>query len=40
MAASTIRFAIIVALVIGGVVVIDQAFPETPSADAADGGTT
>ena len=38
-AASTIRFAIIVALVIGGVVVIDQAFPETPSADAADGGT-
>lgn len=39
-AASTIRFAIIVALVIGGVVVIDQAFPETPSAaDAGDGGT-
>jgi hypothetical protein len=38
-AASTIRFAIIVALVIGGVVIIDQAFPETPSADSADGGT-
>jgi hypothetical protein len=38
-AASTIRFAIIVALVIGGVVVIDQAFPETPSADTGDGGT-
>lgn len=41
MAASTIRFAIIVALVIGGVVVIDQAFPAAPSAaDAGDGGTT
>ena len=38
MTASTIRFAIIVALVIGGVVIIDQAFPETPSADG-DGGT-
>lgn len=36
-AASTIRFAIIVALVIGGVVVIDQAFPETPTAAEAGG---
>lgn len=38
-AASTIRFAIIVALVIGGVVVIDQAFPAAPAADSGDGGT-
>lgn len=38
-AASTIRFAIIVALVIGGVVVIDQAFPAAPSADAGNGET-
>ena len=36
-AASTLRFAIIVALVIGGVVVIDQAFPAAPSAE---GGVT
>jgi LytR cell envelope-related transcriptional attenuator len=35
-AASTLRFAIIVALVVGGVVVINQAFPDTTS----DGGTT
>jgi hypothetical protein len=39
MAASSIRFAIIVALVIGGVVIIDQAFPAAPSADSGDGGT-
>lgn len=37
-AASTLRFALIVALVIGGVVVIDQAFPEVPSAGSGDGG--
>lgn len=30
-AASTLRFAIIVALVVGGVVVINQAFPSAPS---------
>ena len=35
-AASTIRFALIVALVVGGVVVINQAFPE--GASSADGG--
>ncbi len=35
-AASTIRFAIIVALVIGGIVVIDQAFPALSDTD--DGG--
>jgi hypothetical protein len=35
-AASTIRFALIVALVVGGVVVINQAFPE--SASSGDGG--
>lgn len=38
-AASTLRFAIIVALVIGGVVVIDQAFPAAPSAEGGDGAT-
>jgi hypothetical protein len=38
-AASTLRFAIIVALVIGGVVVIDQAFPASPSTDTENGGT-
>jgi hypothetical protein len=38
-AASTLRFAIIVALVIGGVVVIDQAFPAAPSADGGGGVT-
>ena len=42
LAASTIRFAIIVALVIGGVVVIDQAFVAPPSSagggDGGDGG--
>lgn len=38
-AASTLRFAIIVALVIGGVVVIDQAFPATPSVDEGVGVT-
>jgi hypothetical protein len=36
--ASTLRFAIIVALVIGGVVIIDQAFPATPTAAEAGGG--
>lgn len=35
--ASTLRFAIIIALVIGGIVVIDQAFPALSSGD--DGGT-
>lgn len=39
-AASTLRFAIIVALVIGGVVVIDQAFPEAPSAGGGGDGAT
>ena len=38
LAASTLRFAIIVALVIGGIVVIDQAFPALSSDDG--GGTT
>jgi len=38
--ASTLRFAIIVALVIGGVVIIDQAFPAAPSASGGDGGGT
>ena len=38
-AASTLRFAIIVALVIGGIVVIDQAFPAPSEADGGDGGT-
>jgi LytR cell envelope-related transcriptional attenuator len=42
-AASTIRFAIIVALVLGGIVVINQAFPDTASsagggAPGGDGG--
>ena len=36
--ASTLRFAIIVALVIGGVVIIDQAFPAAPSASGGTGG--
>lgn len=35
--ASTLRFIIIIALVVGGIVVIDQAFP---AADTGDGGTT
>jgi hypothetical protein len=40
-AASTIRFALIVALVVGGVVVINQAFPEgAPSADSGTGVPT
>lgn len=38
LAASTIRFAIIVALVIGGIVVIDQAFVAPPSSAGGDGG--
>ena len=38
LAASTLRFAIIVALVIGGIVVIDQAFPALSSDDGGDGG--
>ena len=38
LAASTLRFAIIVALVIGGIVVIDQAFPALSSGDADGGG--
>jgi hypothetical protein len=40
LAASTIRFAIILALVIGGVVVIDQAFqsPASSGGDSGDGG--
>jgi LytR cell envelope-related transcriptional attenuator len=37
LAASTIRFAIIIALVIGGVVVIDQAFVAPPSSAGGDG---
>ena len=40
LAASTLRFAIIVALVIGGIVVIDQAFPALSSGDGDGGGTT
>ena len=40
LAASTLRFAIIVALVIGGIVVIDQAFPALSSGDGGDGGGT
>ena len=40
LAASTLRFAIIVALVIGGIVVIDQAFPALSSDDGDGGGTT
>ena len=40
LAASTLRFAIIVALVIGGIVVIDQAFPALSSGDGGGGGTT
>ena len=36
--ASTLRFAIIVALVIGGIVVIDQAFSASPSGDGGGGG--
>jgi len=38
LAASTLRFAIIVALVIGGIVVIDQAFPALSSGDGDGGG--
>jgi len=38
LAASTLRFAIIVALVIGGIVVIDQAFPALSSGGDGDGG--
>jgi LytR cell envelope-related transcriptional attenuator len=38
LAASTLRFAIIVALVIGGIVVIDQAFPALSSGDGGGGG--
>ncbi|MGA9159472.1 MAG: LytR C-terminal domain-containing protein [Actinomycetota bacterium] len=37
LAASTLRFAIIVALVIGGIVVIDQAFPAQTSGGEGDG---
>ncbi len=40
LAASTLRFAIIVALVIGGIVVIDQAFPALSSGDGDGGGGT
>jgi len=40
LAASTLRFAIIVALVIGGIVVIDQAFPALSSGDGGGGGGT
>lgn len=41
LAASTLRFAIIVALVIGGIFVIDQAFPALSSGDGdGDGGGT
>lgn len=40
LAASTLRFAIIVALVIGGIFVIDQAFPALSSGDGDGGGTT
>ena len=38
LAASTLRFAIIVALVIGGIVVIDQAFPALSSGDGDGAG--
>jgi hypothetical protein len=38
LAASTLRFAIIVALVVGGIVVIDQAFPALSSGDGGGGG--
>jgi LytR cell envelope-related transcriptional attenuator len=38
LAASTLRFAIIVALVIGGIVVIDQAFPALGEGDGGGGG--
>lgn len=38
LAASTLRFAIIVALVIGGIVVIDQAFPALSSGDGGEDG--
>lgn len=38
LAASTLRFAIIVALVIGGIVVIDQAFSASSSGEGGDGG--
>jgi LytR cell envelope-related transcriptional attenuator len=38
LAASTLRFAIIVALVIGGIVVIDQAFSTSSSGDGGGGG--
>lgn len=38
LAASTIRFAIILALVVGGVVVIDQAFQAPASSGGGDGG--
>ena len=37
LAASTLRFAIIVALVVGGIVVIDQAFPALSSGDGGGG---
>jgi hypothetical protein len=40
LAASTLRFAIIVALVIGGIVVIDQAFPALSSGEGGGGGGT
>ena len=46
LAASTLRFMIVIALVIGGILVIDQAFTTAPSADGAtppglgDGGLT
>ena len=40
LAASTLRFAIIIALVIGGIVVIDQAFPALSSGDGGGGGGT
>jgi hypothetical protein len=40
LAASTLRFAIIVALVIGGIVVIDQAFPALSSGEGDGGGGT
>jgi hypothetical protein len=38
LAASTLRFAIIAALVIGGIVVIDQAFPALGDGDGGGGG--
>jgi len=37
LAASTLRFAIIVALVVGGIVVIDQAFPALSDSDGGGG---